>query len=93
MDLRFAGERWCSGRRPLWSRCAAEPPNRDRVTRSLASARVWTRPRRVLLPGLYVRARLIEGVRQQGLLAPQAGVTHNERGEATALVVGPGDKI
>jgi membrane fusion protein (multidrug efflux system) len=47
----------------------------------------------VLLPGLYVRARVIEGVRQQGLLAPQAGITHNERGQATALVVGPGNVV
>jgi len=47
----------------------------------------------VLLPGLYVRARVVEGVRQQGLLAPQAGVTHNERGQATALVVGPGNVV
>ena len=47
----------------------------------------------VLLPGLYVRARLIEGVRQQGLLAPQAGVSHNERGLATALVVEPGNIV
>ena len=47
----------------------------------------------VLLPGLYVRARVIEGVRPQGLLAPQAGVTHNERGQAVALVLGPGDVV
>jgi membrane fusion protein (multidrug efflux system) len=47
----------------------------------------------VLLPGLYVRARVIEGVRPQGLLAPQAGVTHDERGKAIALVVGPGNVV
>ena len=47
----------------------------------------------VLLPGLYVRARVIEGVLPQGLLAPQAGITHNERGQATALVVGPGNVV
>ena len=47
----------------------------------------------MLLPGLYVRARLIEGVLPQGLLAPQAGVTRNERGQAAALVVGPGDVV
>ena len=29
----------------------------------------------------------------QGLLAPQAGVTRNERGQAVALVVGPGDVV
>jgi membrane fusion protein (multidrug efflux system) len=47
----------------------------------------------VLLPGLYVRARVIQGVLTQGLLAPQQGITHNERGQATALVVGPGNVV
>lgn len=46
-----------------------------------------------LLPNLYVRARLVQGVRMQGLLAPQAGISHNERGEATALLVGPGNVV
>jgi membrane fusion protein (multidrug efflux system) len=27
------------------------------------------------------------------LLAPQAGITHNERGEAVAMVVAPGDVV
>jgi len=50
-------------------------------------------PNGVLLPNLYVRARLVQGVRTQGLLAPQTGISHNERGEATALVVGPGNVV
>ncbi len=50
-------------------------------------------PDRVLLPNLYVRARLVQGVREQGLLAPQAGISHNERGEPTALVVGPDNVV
>lgn len=50
-------------------------------------------PDGVLLPNLYVRARLVQGVRKQGLLAPQAGISHNERGEATALVLGPGEVV
>ena len=50
-------------------------------------------PNGVLLPNLYVRARLVQGVRKQGLLAPQAGISHNERGDATALVLGPGDVV
>jgi membrane fusion protein (multidrug efflux system) len=36
---------------------------------------------------MYVRARLVEGVRNQALLAPQQGVTRNQRGEPIALVV------
>jgi membrane fusion protein (multidrug efflux system) len=53
----------------------------------------FANPDGVLLPGLYVRARLIEGVLPQGLLAPQAGVTRNERGQAVAMVVGPADVV
>jgi membrane fusion protein (multidrug efflux system) len=65
----------------------------DPTTGAVILRAIFPNPDGVLLPGLYVRARVIEGVRQQGLLAPQAGVTHNERGEATALVVGPGDVV
>jgi membrane fusion protein (multidrug efflux system) len=65
----------------------------DPTTGAVLLRATFPNPSGVLLPGLYVRARVIEGVRPQGLLAPQAGVTHDERGEATALVVGPGDVV
>jgi membrane fusion protein (multidrug efflux system) len=65
----------------------------DSTTGAVILRATFPNPDGVLLPGLYVRARVIEGVRQQGLLAPQAGVTHNERGQATALVVGPGNVV
>ncbi|MDB5479291.1 MAG: hemolysin [Caulobacteraceae bacterium] len=65
----------------------------DPTTGAVVVRAVFPNPSGVLLPGLYVRARVIEGVRQQGLLAPQAGVSHNERGLATALVVGPGNVV
>jgi membrane fusion protein (multidrug efflux system) len=65
----------------------------DPTTGAVVVRAVFPNPGGVLLPGLYVRARLIEGVRQQGLLAPQAGVSHNERGLATALVVEPGNIV
>jgi membrane fusion protein (multidrug efflux system) len=60
----------------------------DPTTGAVVVRATFPNPNGVLLPGLYVHARLIEGVRQRGLLAPQAGVTHNERGQATALVLG-----
>ena len=65
----------------------------DPTTGAVVVRAVFPNPNGVLLPGLYVRARVIEGVRQQGLLAPQAGVSHNERGLATALVVAPGNVV
>jgi len=40
-----------------------------------------------LLPGMFVHERIQEGIDDKALLAPQQGVTHNERGEPTAMVV------
>ena len=50
-------------------------------------------PSALLLPGMYVRATIIEGVLPSGLLAPQRGVTRDPRGNATALVVGADNKV
>jgi membrane fusion protein, multidrug efflux system len=47
----------------------------------------------LLLPGMFVREELQEGIRQAAILAPQQGVTHNARGDATALVVGADGKV
>jgi membrane fusion protein (multidrug efflux system) len=65
----------------------------DPTTGAVVLRATFPNPNGILLPGLYVRARVIEGVRAQGLLAPQAGITHNERGQATALVVGPDNVV
>jgi membrane fusion protein (multidrug efflux system) len=50
-------------------------------------------PKHVLLPGMFVRARVDQGVNDGALLVPQVGVTHNPQGQATALVVGPDNKV
>jgi membrane fusion protein, multidrug efflux system len=47
----------------------------------------------LLLPGMFVREELQEGIAQHGILAPQQGVTHNQRGEPTALVVDAANKV
>jgi membrane fusion protein (multidrug efflux system) len=41
----------------------------------------------LLLPGLYVRAVINEGVDPHGVLVPQNAVSHNQKGEPTALVI------
>jgi membrane fusion protein (multidrug efflux system) len=63
----------------------------DQTTGAVVVRATFANPDYVLLPGLYVRARLTEGVLPQAVLAPQAGVTRNERGQAVAMVIGPGD--
>jgi membrane fusion protein (multidrug efflux system) len=50
-------------------------------------------PKRELLPGMFVHARLEEGVVDQAILVPQQGVTRNPRGEATAMVIGADSKV
>ncbi|MDE1149953.1 MAG: efflux RND transporter periplasmic adaptor subunit [Azospirillaceae bacterium] len=53
----------------------------------------FTNPDGVLLPGMYVRAQLVQGVRHHAILAPQQGVTHDARGDAVALVLGADGKV
>ncbi len=43
--------------------------------------------KRQLLPGMYVRAQVQSGVQAEALLAPQAAVSRDAKGNATAMVV------
>lgn len=66
----------------------------DRSTGSVVLRAIFPNPERKLLPGMFVRARLLEGMAAQGgLLVPQRGITRNPRGEATALVVNEAGKV
>jgi membrane fusion protein, multidrug efflux system len=47
----------------------------------------------LLLPGMFVREQLQEGVVLNAILAPQQGVTHNQKGEPTALIVDADGKV
>src|SRR5665213_52194 len=50
-------------------------------------------PNGLLLPGMYVRAVLDEGVLPQGVLAPQQGITHDPKGNASAMIVNRDGKV
>lgn len=62
----------------------------DPGTGTIALRAIFPNPRAELLPGMYVRARLPQGVNPAALLVPQRGVTRNNKGEPTALVVSGG---
>jgi len=47
----------------------------------------------LLLPGMYVRAEMVEGTRSNGILVPQGAVSRDERGAPTVLVVGAQGKV
>ena len=65
----------------------------DQGTSTVTLRAVFPNPGHDLLPGMFVRATLEEGVNEQGILVPQQGVTHDARGQATSLVLGADGKV
>ncbi len=64
----------------------------DPTTGSVTLRAVFPNPKRILLPGMYVREVVAEAVDREGILVPQPAVTRNEKGDAVAMVVGADDK-
>jgi membrane fusion protein (multidrug efflux system) len=65
----------------------------DQTTGSVTLRIAFANPDEDLLPGMYVRAIVQEGVRQQAILVPQQGITHDATGDATALLLGADQKV
>jgi membrane fusion protein (multidrug efflux system) len=65
----------------------------DPNTGSVPLRIIFPNPKHVLLPGMFVRARVDQGVNDAAMLVPQVGVTHSPQGQATVLVVGPDNKV
>jgi membrane fusion protein (multidrug efflux system) len=65
----------------------------DPTTGSMTLRIVFPNPEHVLLPGMYVRAYVEEGVAEQALLVPQQGVTRTPGGIPVALVVTRDNKV
>jgi membrane fusion protein (multidrug efflux system) len=65
----------------------------DQSTGSVILRAVFPNPQKLLLPGMFVTAHLEEGISENAILVPQQGVTHNARGEPTALVVTADNKV
>jgi membrane fusion protein, multidrug efflux system len=59
----------------------------DPTTGNLLLRAIVPNPDLMLLPGMYVRAVLNEGLLTHGLLAPQVGITRDPKGDGSALVV------
>jgi membrane fusion protein (multidrug efflux system) len=59
----------------------------DQTTGAVTLRAIFPNPDGILLPGMFVRATIIEGVDQHAILVPQQGVSRNEKGQPTALIV------
>ncbi|NVN93229.1 MAG: efflux RND transporter periplasmic adaptor subunit [Desulfuromonadales bacterium] len=64
----------------------------DQSTGSITLRALFPNPKQTLLPGMFVRAILEEGVSENAILIPQRGVTRNPKGEAVVMVVGAEEK-
>ena len=65
----------------------------DPNTGTVTVRALFPNPKSVLLPGMFVRARVEEGVNENAFLVSQVGVTHDQKGQATALVVASDNKV
>lgn len=65
----------------------------DPTTGSFILRMIFPNPDNLLLPGMYVRAVIEEGVNEQAILVPQQGVSRNTKGDPIALVVDAEGKV
>lgn len=59
----------------------------DPTTGAVRLRALFPNPNNLLLPGLFVRATVTQAVDPHGILAPQGAIGHDQKGQATALVV------
>ncbi|WP_336620794.1 efflux RND transporter periplasmic adaptor subunit [Janthinobacterium sp.] len=65
----------------------------DPTTGNVVLRALFPNPKGDLLPGMYVRAQLETGVNDQAITVPQVGVTRNQKGEATAMLLNKEGKV
>lgn len=65
----------------------------DPTTGSVTLRALFPNPQHVLLPGMFVRAKVGQGVQQDAMLVPVHSVARNRQGEAVVLVVGADNQV
>lgn len=65
----------------------------DPTTGSVIQRVVFPNPDGVLLPGMFVRAVVREGVKERAILIPQQAVSRDPKGNPVALIVDAGGKV
>jgi membrane fusion protein (multidrug efflux system) len=64
----------------------------DATTASVILRMVFPNPKEVLLPGMFVRTLMKEGVSEQAMLIPQQAVSRDPKGNPYVLIVGAESK-
>lgn len=64
----------------------------DQNTGTVTLRARFPNPEGLLLPGMYVRARIVQSSVPNGILVPQTAISRDAQGNGTVLLVGPDDK-
>ena len=78
---------------PLEGRLQFRDITVDPATGSFTLRIVVPNPEHLLLPGMFVRAAVQEGIASQAILVPQQGVSRTPKGDPVALVVDEAGKV
>lgn len=78
---------------PLDGRLEFSEVTVDRSTGAVTLRATFPNPDDVILPGMFMRATVEEGVRADAILVPQQGVQRDRRGNPTALVLTQTDEV
>ncbi len=78
---------------PIEGKLAFSEVTVDSGTGTVTLRAVFPNPKRDLLPGMYVRAVIEQGMREQSLVVPQQGVAHDPQGNAVGMVVNAEGKV
>lgn len=65
----------------------------DESTGMVSLRALFPNPEHILLPGMYVRAVIAEGVDENALLVPQRALRRDSKGQASVLLVDGGGKV
>lgn len=72
---------------PIEGRLAFSSASVDPTSGSVILRAVFDNPNHLLLPGMYVTAKLVQGVNKNAFLIPQQSVVRTPQGDATVMVV------
>lgn len=65
----------------------------DLTTSSVVLRMIFPNPKGILMPGMYVRAVVKEGVKDNALLVPQQAVTRDVKGAPITMIIGANNKV
>ena len=82
------GSKYAQGGKLQFSDVSVDPGTGNVTLRAL-----FPNPKGDLLPGMYVRAVLENGMNESAIVVPQQGVTRNPKGQATALLLNADGKV